>query len=80
MLCVARITTLSGPNGHIDWLNCGIDGPGWSPAPVKLEDLVVVSLDSARHTTFSPCSDQIIATFNKYGEHLGSSCLPRYVT
>lgn len=67
----AKITTVSGPNGHIDWLNCGIHGSGWSPAPVKVEDLVVVPLDSARHTTFSPCSDKIIATFKKYGQHLG---------
>jgi hypothetical protein len=75
-LCVVKITSVSGPNGHIDWLNCKIHGSGWSPAPVKVEDLVVVSLDSARHTTFSPCSDKIIATFKKYGQRLGSSCSP----
>ncbi|KAH9994955.1 lysozyme-like domain-containing protein [Russula compacta] len=67
----AKVTTLSGPNGHIDWLNCGINDYGWSPAPVKVDELVVVSLDSARHTTFSPCSDQILATLKKYGQKLG---------
>lgn len=73
-LCLAKVTTLSGPNGHIDWLNCGINDYGWSPAPAKIDELVVVSLDSARHSTFSPCSDQIIATLKKYGQKLGSSC------
>ncbi|KAI0283580.1 lysozyme-like domain-containing protein [Russula aff. rugulosa BPL654] len=68
---VRQVTAVSGPNGHIDWLNCGIHGSGWSPAPVKIGDLVVVSLDSARHTTFSPCSDKIIAAFKTYGQRLG---------
>jgi hypothetical protein len=72
-LHAAQVTKLSGPNGHIDWLNCGVDGSGWSPAPVKLEELIVVSLESARHTAFASCSDEIIATFIEYGkQHNGS--------
>jgi len=64
----SQITAQSGPNGHIDWLNCGINGQGWTPAPVQLEELIVVPLKSARHTTFAPCSDLVIAIFEKYGK------------
>ncbi|KAN0129199.1 hypothetical protein V8E53_012898 [Lactarius tabidus] len=62
-----NITKLSGPNGQIDWINCGITGDGWTPARVEIEQLITVSLESARNTAFSPCSDSIIATFEKYG-------------
>ncbi|KAH9952966.1 lysozyme-like domain-containing protein [Russula dissimulans] len=67
----SQVTTVSGPNGNIKWLNCGIDGAGWSPAPVQIHEIVVVSLDSARHTTFASCSDEAIAAFKKYGAKYG---------
>jgi len=73
VLFAAQVTAVSGPNGHIDWLNCGLHGAGWSPASVRINELVVVPLDSARHTTFAPCSDQAIATFKKYGKKYGSA-------
>jgi len=62
-----NVTKISGPNGSIDWINCGITGSGWTPARVEIEQLVTVSLASARNTAFVPCSDNIIATFEKYG-------------
>lgn len=62
-----NITNTSGPNGDIDWINCGITGGGWTPARVEIEQLITVSLASARNTAFSPCTDSIIATFEKYG-------------
>ena len=70
----ANVTKISGPNGNIDWINCGITGSGWTPARVEIEQLVTVSLDSARNAAFAPCSDNIIATFEKYGAINNSSC------
>jgi hypothetical protein len=69
-----KVTKLSGPNGHIDWINCGITGGGWTPPHVEIGELITVSLDSARHTAFASCTDDIIATFDKYGKIHGSSC------
>ncbi|KAI9509157.1 hypothetical protein F5148DRAFT_1283226 [Russula earlei] len=48
----SKITAFSGPNGHIDRLNCGINGGGWSPPLVLVEELIVVPLEHARRTTF----------------------------
>ncbi|KAH8993969.1 glycoside hydrolase family 23 protein [Lactarius akahatsu] len=62
-----KVTKLSGPNGNIDWINCGITGGGWTPPHVEIKQLVTVTLASARHTAFAPCHDNIIATFEKYG-------------
>jgi len=62
-----KVTKLSGPNGNIDWINCGISGGGWTPPRVEIGQLITVSLDSARHTAFASCRDDIIATFEKYG-------------
>ncbi|KAH9051402.1 lysozyme-like protein [Lactarius deliciosus] len=63
-----KVTKLSGPNGNIDWINCGITGGGWTPPRVEIKQLVTVTLASARHTAFGPCHDNIIATFEKYGK------------
>jgi hypothetical protein len=30
----------SGPNGDENWLNCGVDGAGWVPPPVTLDNLI----------------------------------------
>jgi hypothetical protein len=43
ILCAAEVTTTSGPNGHIDWLNCGANDQGWSPAPIKLSSRSLLS-------------------------------------
>ncbi|KAF8265809.1 hypothetical protein EI94DRAFT_271524 [Lactarius quietus] len=66
-----NVTKVSGPNGSIDWINCGIYGSGWTPARVEIEQLVTVSLAGARNAAFAPCSDNIIATFEKYGTITG---------
>ncbi|KAI0305544.1 lysozyme-like domain-containing protein [Multifurca ochricompacta] len=65
------VSKLQGPNGHIDWINCGVTSGGWTPPRVEMGQLITASLDSARHTAFAACSDQIIATFNKYGNQFG---------
>ncbi|KAH9028499.1 glycoside hydrolase family 23 protein, partial [Lactarius pseudohatsudake] len=87
-----KVTKLSGPNGNIDWINCGITGGGWTPPRVEIKQLVTVTLASARHTAFAPCRDNIMATFEKYGKIHGipsillasiamqeSSCIPSAV-
>jgi hypothetical protein len=34
----------SGPNGSENWLNCGVDGDGWVPPPVTLQNIVYKDL------------------------------------
>ncbi|KAF8628914.1 hypothetical protein AX15_003692 [Amanita polypyramis BW_CC] len=65
----AQTETTSGPNGHIQWLNCGIDTNGWNPPPVRVENLVTQDLRSALsdpNTPFKSCSTYI-DLFEKYG-------------
>ncbi|KAI0081321.1 hypothetical protein K474DRAFT_1422987 [Panus rudis PR-1116 ss-1] len=38
------ISATGGPNGRIDWLNCGIDAGGWNPPPVTVNDIVFKDL------------------------------------
>jgi hypothetical protein len=52
------------PNGAQDWLNCGIDGGGWSPPHVSIDQLIAAELDSTG--VFSPC-DAYIEKFKQYG-------------
>jgi hypothetical protein len=52
----------SGPNGDENWLNCGVDGDGWVPPPVTLDnliyrDLAVVLTEDGN--PFSACSDYL---------------------
>jgi hypothetical protein len=71
---IAYTTVDNGPNGHQDWLMCGIEGPGWQPPHVTLEDLKIVDLADALKDPNSPfhaCTGAIIDKFyekgNKYG-------------
>lgn len=65
-----EVTALSGPNGHIDWLNCGFEADhGWQPPYIRMEDIVTHSLSSAlkkHNSPFKACS-QYIWIFEKYG-------------
>jgi len=65
-----EVTALSGPNGHIDWLNCGFEADhGWQPPYIRMEDIITHSLSSAFTKPGSPfkaCS-QYIWIFEKYG-------------
>jgi len=69
-----EITRFSGPNGHIDWLNCGFEtAGGWQPPFVRVKDLVTHSLSSALQSPSSPfkaCS-RFIWIFEKYGNQYG---------
>jgi hypothetical protein len=53
-----EVTKTSGPNGAMDWLNCGLNGNGWTPPNVQLKDVLVMSLDEALeddNSPFHPC-------------------------
>ncbi|EJD52389.1 lysozyme-like protein [Auricularia subglabra TFB-10046 SS5] len=68
-----NVTVSSGPNGSQDWLNCGINGGGWTPPPVKLKDLVVVSLRDSlkdKNSPFHACGPYL-NIFEKYAKRYG---------
>ncbi|KAI0675291.1 hypothetical protein C8Q78DRAFT_1011494 [Trametes maxima] len=68
------ITATAGPNGAIDWLNCGVeDGGGWRPPYVKVSDIVAVDLGQAiqdPHSPFKACS-AYIETFTRHANEHG---------
>jgi len=49
----------SGPNGRLDWLNCGISksdpSAGWKPPKIHIDDAVVKDLSECADTLFSAC-------------------------
>jgi len=68
-----QITKLSGPNGNINWLNCGFEGAGWTPPFIRMQDVITQSLSSALQSPSSPfkaCS-AYIPLFEKYGGQYG---------
>lgn len=70
---VAKTTKTSGPNGSIQFLNCGIDGGGWNPPHINIKDVVVKSLSESidsGHSPFKACS-KYVKYFNKYGDQFG---------
>ncbi|PCH36436.1 glycoside hydrolase family 23 protein [Wolfiporia cocos MD-104 SS10] len=66
------VTPTSGPNGNIDWLNCGVSDGGWSPPYVTLKDIITQDLASALQIPGSPftaCAPYV-ALFELYaGQH-----------
>ncbi|KAJ2931313.1 hypothetical protein H1R20_g5787, partial [Candolleomyces eurysporus] len=44
----------SGPNGHIDWMNCGIHAGGWNPPNLNLGNVRYKSLQEALAMPNSP--------------------------
>ena len=70
----AQITSLAGPNGGESFLNCGIESGGWTPPPVKLDDLVMVNLSEALQDPDSPFKncEPYLPLFNQYGDQTGS--------
>lgn len=53
------------PNGSEDWLNCGLNGGGWSPPHVTINQLIAADLDDTG--VFAPCSSYI-NKFKQYGK------------
>ncbi|KAH7913690.1 glycoside hydrolase family 23 protein [Hygrophoropsis aurantiaca] len=68
-----EITATSGPNGNIDFLNCGLTEGGWTPPFVKVSDIVSAELSQVAYnpkSAFTACKDFVWA-FEKYGEQYG---------
>ncbi|KAF8558020.1 glycoside hydrolase family 23 protein [Imleria badia] len=89
-----QITALSGPNGNIDFLNCGLTFGGWTPPLIHINNIVSVRLSQVAYnpgSAFSACRD-FVSFFDKYGPQYGvpavmlasfamqeSSCIPTTV-
>jgi hypothetical protein len=64
----------TGPNGHIDWINCGFESPGgWHPPHVTMQDIVTQSLSTALNSPSSPFKNcaRFIHLFEKHGNANG---------
>lgn len=72
------VTPTTGPNGDINWLNCGVNSAsGWNPPYVTMQDIVSTDLNAALQqsgTPFTACSPYVWA-FYQYGNQFGSMCL-----
>jgi len=64
----------SGPNGAIQWLNCGISksdpSSGWTPPTILMTDLKYKTLDAFVTTTFKACKTYL-AIFNQVATSTG---------
>ncbi|KAF5380457.1 hypothetical protein D9615_004598 [Tricholomella constricta] len=66
-------THTTGPNGSIDWLNCGLTGGGWNPPFIRIGDIVSVPLSKAISSGKGPflaCS-KFVHLFEQYGAQFG---------
>lgn len=72
----AQVNVAAGPNGHINWIDCGIsstnksDDSGWSPPNVQLAEMVYMNLSTAlksSSTVFSACN-AYLANFTSVAE------------
>ncbi|KAI0743489.1 lysozyme-like protein [Daedaleopsis nitida] len=68
-----KITGTDGPNGSIDWFNCGVESGGWKPPMVSVNDIVATDLDDALKDPNSPfqACKSYISTFKKYADQHG---------
>ena len=72
-LDLEELTATHGPNGNIDWMNCGLTEGGWNPPHVTVNDVVTVNLYDALkdpNSPFTACSPYI-DTFYKYASQHG---------
>ncbi|WWD07408.1 hypothetical protein V865_005506 [Kwoniella europaea PYCC6329] len=56
------------PNGAEGWLNCGVDGAGWTPPMVTADQLIAAELSA--DGVFAPCGPYI-DKFNQYAAQYG---------
>ncbi|THU95412.1 hypothetical protein K435DRAFT_755958 [Dendrothele bispora CBS 962.96] len=63
------ITSVSGPNGNIDFLNCGINAGGWNPPFITINDIKVTDLAEALKKDDSPfkACGEFVDQFYRYG-------------
>jgi len=63
-----NISPLSGPNGAISWMTCGINSTGWTPSYATVSDIIAADLTSALNQGNSPfqaCSS-VLSIIEKY--------------
>lgn len=71
---LVSVTPLTGPNGSINWLNCGVNTTGWNPAYVNVNSIVTRELSAVLaddNSPFAPCTPYL-DLFNKYSRQYGS--------
>lgn len=71
----ADVTPVSGPNGNIDWLNCGVNEGGWQPPYVIANDLITKDLLTAiqsPHSPFKACAP-FLNMFEQYAHEFGGA-------
>ncbi|KAH9931064.1 lysozyme-like protein [Epithele typhae] len=68
-----KITGTKGPNGDIEFFNCGVNDGGWKPPMITVDQIVTVELSDAlkdNNSPFKACS-KYIDTFYKYASQHG---------
>ncbi|CUA67098.1 hypothetical protein RSOLAG22IIIB_13243 [Rhizoctonia solani] len=68
----ADVTKTSGPNGSQEWLNCGVNGGGWTPPSVKVSDLKFKDLTtemSSGHSIFKNCAQFSNIIYDAAGQY-----------
>lgn len=68
------VTAKSGPNGSLDWFNCGVEGGGWTPPQMTIKDVVTKDLQAAVNEPNSPFKNcaPYISIFEQFGNQFGS--------
>ena len=69
------VTPVSGPNGNIDWLNCGVNAGGWQPPYVTVQDLITKDLATAIQAPDSPfkACTPFVEMFEQYANEFGGT-------
>jgi hypothetical protein len=61
---------MSGPNGSIKWLNCGIEGGGWNPPNFGVDQVITKKLrDVIYNAPYTNCGPYIDAFEQAAGAH-----------
>ncbi|KAJ7072105.1 lysozyme-like protein [Mycena amicta] len=68
-----KISKTAGPNGSLEWLNCGLTSGGWNPPFIRVQDVQSTDLATALKSSSSPfhaCAayvDYFYEAADKYG-------------
>ncbi|CAE6485995.1 unnamed protein product [Rhizoctonia solani] len=65
------VTKTSGPNGSQEWLNCGVNGGGWTPPYMKVSDLKFKDLGAefaSGNSIFKNCAPYLDAIYSASGQ------------
>lgn len=70
---IEQVTATAGPNGSINFLNCGLDGAGWNPPYITVNDIVTKELSAVAWnpgSAFTACQPYV-DKFEQYGGQYG---------